>query len=74
MSELLNKLKQDFMVMSLLFQFLEDWMSGFKVMANNILAKQMLAASLNITNRLAKKKIEATVYEKSLLFQFCEIR
>ena len=43
-----NKRKQYFMVMSFLFQFCEDRMSSFEVMANNILANQVQAALILI--------------------------
>ena len=36
-----KKLKQNFMVISLLFQFRKDRMSSFTVMTNNVLANQV---------------------------------
>ena len=44
----MTETERDFMVMSLLFKFLEDWMSGFEVEANDILTTQVPAANLNM--------------------------
>ena len=40
----MQKIEGDFMVMSVLFKFCEDWMSSFEDMTNNISTNQVPAA------------------------------
>ena len=55
---LAKKLKRGLMVISVLFQFLEERMSSSKVMANKVSVKQVPFASLNVHGLTQKRKLK----------------